>query len=164
MVTPPERIVIASIATQDDAQAFQEISEEWVTQYFSLEESERALLADPVGRIVEPGGDVLIARDRESGAALGCVALITYPDGVVELAKMGVRPAAQGRGLGRQLLTAAIGRARELGGSRVFLGTSSRLGAALHLYEQAGFVRTDRSQLPLAPGYYPRADVLMELI
>ncbi|WFR70889.1 hypothetical protein P9209_15695 [Prescottella defluvii] len=55
MVTPPEPIVIASIATQEDVEAFREISEEWVTQYFSLEESERALLADPVGRIVEPG-------------------------------------------------------------------------------------------------------------
>jgi N-acetylglutamate synthase-like GNAT family acetyltransferase len=164
MVTPPEPIVIASIATQEDVDAFREISEEWVTQYFNLEESERALLADPVGRIVEPGGDVLIARDRASGDALGCVALIAYPDRVVELAKMGVRPAAQGRGIGRELLTAAIGRARGLGGSRLFLGTSSRLEAALHLYEQAGFVRTDRSQLPVSTDYYPRADVLMELM
>lgn len=163
MATPPEPIVITSIATHEDSEAFREISEEWVTQYFSLEESERALLADPVGRIVEPGGDVLIARDREGGAALGCVALIAYPDGVIELAKMGVRSTAQGRGVGRQLLAAAIRRSRELGGSRLFLGTSSKLAAALYLYEQAGFVRTERSQLPLAPDYYPRADVLMEL-
>ncbi|WFR74593.1 GNAT family N-acetyltransferase [Prescottella defluvii] len=105
-----------------------------------------------------------MARDRASGDALGCVALIAYPDGVVELAKMGVRPAAQSRGIGWQLLSAAIGRARELGGSRLFLGTSTRLEAALYLYEQAGFVRTDRSQLPVAADYYPRADVLMELM
>ncbi|WP_430331193.1 GNAT family N-acetyltransferase [Rhodococcus sp. ACT016] len=164
MGTPSGPIAIASIATQEDADAFREISEEWVTQYFSLEDTERALLADPVGRIVERGGDVLIARDPDGGAALGCVALIAYPGGVVELAKMGVRRAAQGRGIGRQLLTAAIQRARDLGGSRLFLGTSSRLASALYLYEQAGFVRTERSQLPVATDYYPRADILMELM
>lgn len=162
--TPPGPIVITSITTQDDADAFREITEEWVTQHFNLEDAERAFLADPVGRIVERGGDVLIARDPDSGAALGCVALIAYPGGVVELAKMGVRPAARGIGTGRQLLTAAIRRARDLGGARLFLGTSSKLASALYLYEQAGFVRTERSQLPVATDYYPRADVLMELM
>ncbi|MFE3458365.1 GNAT family N-acetyltransferase [Nocardiopsis aegyptia] len=85
------------------------------------------------------------------------------PDAVFEVAKMAVAPAAQGRGIGRRLVTAAIDRARALGGTRLFLGSNSKLAPALHLYEQAGSVRTTRDRLPVAD-YYARADVLMELV
>ncbi|MEB8337511.1 GNAT family N-acetyltransferase [Streptomyces endophyticus] len=69
----------------------------------------------------------------------------------------------RGRGIGRRLIAAAIDRVRELGGTRLFLGTNTKLAPAIHLYEEAGFVRITRDRLPVAD-YYARADVLMELM
>lgn len=154
--------VVSSIDSQSDADAFRALNEEWISRLFTLQEEDRAVLEDPFGRIVGPGGDVLLAREPGSGSAVGCVALLAYPDAVFELAKMAVAPAAQGRGIGRQLLAAAIDRAQALGGARLFLGTNSKLAPAVHLYEEAGFVRITRDRLPVAD-YYARADVLMEL-
>lgn len=156
-------VEISSIASQQDADAFRELNEEWITRLFSMEEGDRVLLGDPFGHVVEPGGDVLLARDADDGTVLGGVALLRYPDDVFELTKMGVLPSAQGRGVGRRLLSAAIARARELGCARLFLGSHSSLAPAIHLYEEAGFVHTTRDRLPLDGQYYDRADVFMEL-
>lgn len=84
--------VVSSIASQCDADAFRALNEEWISRLFTLQEEDRAVLGDPFGRIVGPGGDVLLARERGSGAAVGCVALLAYPDAVFELAKMAVAP------------------------------------------------------------------------
>ncbi|MFJ1832053.1 GNAT family N-acetyltransferase, partial [Streptomyces sp. NPDC088178] len=89
-------------------------------------------------------------------------ALLAYPEAVFELAKMAVAPAAQGRGIGRQLIVAAIDRAQAFGAARLFLGTNDKLAAAIHLYKEAGFVRITRNRLPVAD-YYARANILMEL-
>ncbi|MER7694011.1 GNAT family N-acetyltransferase [Streptomyces sp. NPDC097610] len=154
--------VVSSIASQSDADAFSALNEEWISRLFTLQDEDRAVLGDPFGRIVGPGGDVLLAREPGSGTVVGCVALLAYPEAVFELAKMAVASAAQGRGIGRQLIAAAIDRARALGGARLFLGTNSKLAAAIHLYEEAGFVRITRDRLPVTD-YYARADTLMEL-
>jgi GNAT superfamily N-acetyltransferase len=161
----PAPITVSSIASQRDADAFRALNEEWISRLFSLQDEDRAVLGDPFGRIVAPGGDVLVARDpgAPTGApVVGCVALLAHPDGVFELAKMAVAPAAQGRGIGRRLVAAAVDRARALGATRLFLGTNSRLTAALRLYQDAGFVPITRDRLPVSD-YYARADVLMEL-
>ncbi|MHB9849046.1 GNAT family N-acetyltransferase [Streptomyces krungchingensis] len=107
------------------------LNEEWISRLFILEEEDRVVLADPLGRIVGPGGVVLLARAPGTGAVVGCVALLAYPEAVFELAKMAVTPGAQGRGIGRRLIAAAIDRARALGGARLFLGTYSRLSPAI---------------------------------
>jgi GNAT superfamily N-acetyltransferase len=155
-------IMVSSIASPSDADAFYALNEEWISRLFTLQDEDRAVLGDPFGRIVAPGGDVLVAREPDSGAAVGCIALLAYPDAVFELAKMAVAPAMQGRGIGRQLIASAIDRARALGGTRLFLGTNTKLAPAIHLYEDAGFVRITRNRLPVSD-YYARADILMEL-
>ncbi|MFM9493829.1 GNAT family N-acetyltransferase [Streptomyces galilaeus] len=154
--------MVSSIRSPSDADAFYALNEEWISRLFTLQEEDRAVLGDPFGRIVDPGGDVLMAREPDSDTAVGCIALLAYPDAVFELAKMAVAPAAQGRGIGRQLIAAAIDRARTLGGTRLFLGTNTKLAPAIHLYEDAEFVRITRDRLPVAD-YYARADILMEL-
>ncbi|MFF3671799.1 GNAT family N-acetyltransferase [Microtetraspora malaysiensis] len=152
---------IEPLASEADAEAFRQINEEWISRLFTLTDDDRKVLKDPFGQIVAPGGDVLVARIG-GGVVVGCVALVPYPNKVVELAKMGVTPQAQGQGIGRKLVAAAVARACELGARRVFLGTNSRLAPAIHLYEGAGFTRITREQLPVAD-YYARADILMEL-
>jgi GNAT superfamily N-acetyltransferase len=87
------------------------------------------------------------------------VSLIVIGAGEVELAKMGVRPSAQGKGAGRMLVQAAVARAREMGMRRIYIETNSGLAPALKLYRDAGFE-------PLkigVPSPYARADVQLEL-
>jgi putative acetyltransferase len=153
-------VSISSLATPSDATAFRTINEEWISRLFTLTDEDRKVLSDPLGQIVDPGGDVLLAHAGD-GEAVGCVALLPHGDGIFELAKMGVTPRAQGAGIGRRLVGAAVARAAELGGRWVFLGTNSRLAPALHLYEAAGFRRIARDELPVAD-YYARADILMK--
>lgn len=153
---------IRSLATPADAVAFREINQEWIGRLFTVTEADRLLLEDPLGRIVQPGGDVLIARRSDGSEIVGCVALIAYPDYVMELSKMAVSPSAQAHGVGRLLVAAAIERAGELQARRLFLGTNTKLAPAIHLYNEAGFRRINADQLPVAD-YYARADILMEL-
>lgn len=152
-------VTVSSIRTAEDAAAFRRLNEEWIVSLFTLEPKDRETLADPFGHYVAPGGDVLLARDATSGV-IGCVALEPSGDGVFELSKMAVDPAARGRGTGRRLLAAAIERARGLGASSLFLGSNRRLTAAVALYESAGFRHVSRESIGALP--YSRADVFME--
>jgi GNAT superfamily N-acetyltransferase len=155
-------ITIDSIRSDADAAAFARLNETWISQHFTLEAKDRATLADPFGVYVRPGGDVLLARD-DDGTVLGCVALEPLEDapGTFELSKMAVDPAAQGQGLGRRLLEAAVERARELGATSLFLGSNTKLAPAVHLYEAVGFAHVPREDIGPMP--YDRANVFMKL-
>ena len=156
----PSTLSITSMITPAEAEAFQTLNEEWISRIFTMEESDRKTLDDPFGAVVDRGGDVLIVRDGEE--IVGCVAIVPGRDGAFELSKMAVTPAARGRGLGRRLVQAAVDRARELGAVTIFLGSSTKLPNAVHLYEAAGFQHVPAEQIQLAP--YARADVFMELV
>jgi putative acetyltransferase len=153
-------VTITSMRTREDAAAFARLNEDWIRSVFTLEPKDRETLADPFGHYVEPGGDVLLARD-EADRVIGAVALEPTGDGVFELSKMVVAPEERGRGTGRRLLDAAIARARALGASSLFLGSNHRLTAAVGLYESTGFRHVARERLGPLP--YARADVFMEL-
>lgn len=163
---PTLGVTIGSLQGPEDALAFRQISEEWLTEHFQVEPEDLHALSDPQRTIVEPGGDVLLARDDRTGEILGAVALMAYPDEVFELAKMGVRPSARGRGIGGLLVYAAIERAAVLGGRRLFLSTNHALTSALRLYRAAGFVSIRPDEVPVK-NYYAlsleRADVYLEL-
>jgi GNAT superfamily N-acetyltransferase len=149
-------VVIRSFQPGDEA-AFRDINLEWIERYFAVEQKDRDVLDNPRKYILDPGGEILLALDGET--PIGVVALMMMDVGSVELAKMGVRPQAQGKGAGRMLVAAAIERARAMGMRRVYIETNSKLGPALKLYRDAGFQ-------PLAaaiPSPYARADVQLEL-
>lgn len=152
---------ITSMTTSAEAEAFRALNEEWISRLFTIEESDRKTLGDPFGAVVARGGDVLIVRDGEE--IVGCVAVVPgSAGGAFELSKMAVTPAARGRGIGRLLVQATIDRARELGAVTLFLGSSTKLPNAVHLYESAGFRHVPAERIELAP--YARADVFMELV
>ncbi|MBQ0988548.1 GNAT family N-acetyltransferase [Micromonospora sp. H61] len=155
----PSTLTITSITTGEEAQAFRTLNEEWISHLFAIEESDRKTLSDPFAAIVDPGGDVLIVRDEAK--IVGCVALVRSSDDVFELSKMAVTPAVRGKGIGRQLIQAAIDRARTLGATTLFLGSSTKLPNAVRLYESAGFKHVSPEQIPLAP--YARANVFMQM-
>lgn len=149
-------IVVRTFRAGDEA-AFRDINLEWIERFFAVEAKDRDVLDHPHKYILDPGGAILIAED--DGAPVGVVALMVMGEGSVELAKMGVRPQAQGKGAGRALMAGAIAKARAMGMRRVYIETNSVLAAALKLYRDAGF-----EPLKVAvPSPYARADVQLEL-
>lgn len=139
------------------AGAFAEINRAWIERFFRMEEADRKVLADPEGAILTPGGQIFFAM--EGAVPVGTAAAIRLSPTTFELAKMGVRPSHQGRGVGELLARAVIDYARGAGATRVILETNSSLAPALRLYQRLGFVQRP----PPAPSDYSRADVYMEL-
>ena len=155
-----ERAFIVRPYAPGDAHAFHDLNMAWLTAFFHVEAKDEATLTDPEGTILAPGGQILLADLAER--TVGCVALLPMPGDAYEVAKMAVAPEAQGRGVGRLLLEAAIAWAREKGARRLYLESNARLAPALHLYEAAGFRHLPMEARPVSP--YARADVFMEML
>ena len=143
----------------EDGTAFRTLNEEWISRYFVLEPKDRETLGDPENTILRKGGRIFMVW--AGGAAVGCVALIPMGNSVYELSKMAVSPTMRGQGIGRRLLEYAIGQAKTMGASSLFLGSNSVLKNAVHLYESVGFTHVPPEKLP--PMHYARADVFMEM-
>ena len=142
---------------QEFSEAFALLNQEWIEQFFKMEESDLKMLRDPHVSILSAGGQIFFALDGP--APVGTVAAVHQSDGVFELAKMAVRPSHQGRGLGERLGRAAIQHARERGAALMFLETNSILQNAIRLYARLGFVHAPRPH----PSPYERSNVYMEL-
>ena len=136
---------------------FERLNRAWISRHFTLEPPDQAILSDPEHYLIQAGGAVLFAR--LDGRIVGTCGLKKEGDHAFELVKMAVSEDVQGRGVGKQLLDAAIERARNLGADTLFLWTSSRLEPALALYRKRGF----KQIAPPEPSLYERADVYMEL-
>ena len=149
-------VVVRAFRPGDEA-AFRDINFEWIERFFVIEAKDREVLGNPQNYILDPGGAILLAE--MDGVPVGAVSLMVMGGGSVELAKMGVRPQAQGQGAGRMLVSAAIEQARRMGMNRVYIETNSALGPALKLYRDAGFQPLKDAQ----PSPYARADVQLEL-
>jgi len=141
----------------EDADAFRCLNEAWIEKYFGLEDADNEVLGDPVGHIIEPGGQIIMAM--LDGRAVGCCALKPMEPGVYELAKMAVAEDLRGVGIGRKVLARTIEEARAMGATKLYLETNRRLANAIHLYESLGF-----RHLPPTQSVYERANVFMELV
>ncbi|MEM7765788.1 MAG: GNAT family N-acetyltransferase [Pseudomonadota bacterium] len=146
------------IVRYDDAysQDFRRLNEEWLERYFEIEPIDALVLSKPRELIIDKGGEIFFAV-LDDGRVVGTCAL--KPAGVdgMELTKMAVTSNVQGGGIGRKLLSAVLEFWRNQQGGRLFLESHSSLGAALKLYEAAGFRHTERPR----PSEYDRADVYM---
>ena len=145
--------------TDSDAAAFHAINAAWIGTMFALEPHDEAVLRGPRAHILDRGGVILIADLPELGT-VGAGALMPDGQGGVELTKMGVSNAAQGRGIGRVLLAALIERAAAMNADPLYLLTNYRCAAAIHLYEQAGFDH-DAGIMAAHGALYQRCDVAM---
>lgn len=152
-------VILRPMQSQADADAFRSLNEEWISSLFRMEETDRLVLGDPQGHIIARGGQVYVAVDADM--VVGCAALIRFADGVYELSKMAVSPQTRGQGIGRRLLVFVIEQARAMGAQTLFLGSSTKLKDAVHLYESLGFRHVLPSELPEMK--YDRADVWMKL-
>jgi putative acetyltransferase len=90
-----------------------------------------------VEQMAEADTTLFVARD-ESGVALGMGGLRRHSDGVGEVKRMFVHPAAQGRGVGGAIVARIEALAREEGFTKLVLETGSNFDAARRVYERAG--------------------------
>jgi len=95
-------------------------------------------LADIESSYLRCGGSFHVLVDP-AGQVVGTVGLYPLDAGRCELRKMYLKTECRGRGFGKRLLCDAITCARELGFTRIELGTNSVLQAASRLYESFGF-------------------------
>jgi putative acetyltransferase len=144
---------------EGDAEAFRELNREWIARYFKVEEQDLIQLDDPVGNILRPGGQIVMAI--ADGERIGCCALVFVKTGLFELAKMAVSERYRGQGIGRRLLEYTIAQARRLGAHTLELASNTKLANAVHLYESLGFRHLPPERVEPSP--YARANVFMVL-
>ena len=134
---------------------FIRLNEEWISTYFEIEEVDRILAKNPY-QIIENGGYIFsLISDSD---VLGVCALFNEGNGVFELARMAVSPKHQGKGYGHKLISACLAKLEEIGASKVYLVSNTKLEAAIALYKRHGFETISEGPHPV----YSRANIVME--
>lgn len=87
--------------------------------------------------------DFFASEDEESGKVVGCCGLHVMWEDLAEIRSLAVLTKHQGRGIGRRLVEACIGEARELGIARVFTLTYEA-----RFFERLGFCIVDKHIFP----------------
>jgi DNA-binding MarR family transcriptional regulator len=137
-------------------QLFRKINEEWISQWFVMEDADYKALDHPQEYILDKGGHILMALYK--GEPVGTCALIKMDDEMFELAKMGVSPKAKGKGIGLLLGKATIAKAKEMDAKRVYLESNTLLKPAISLYHKLGFKKVTG-----IPSPYERCNIQMML-
>ena len=100
------------------------LNEEWISNFFELEDADYALAANPC-QIIENGGYTFSLVVE--GEVLGVCALFNEGGGVFELARMAVSPKHQGKGLGKKLILACFAKLSEIRANKVYLLSNTKL-------------------------------------
>lgn len=146
---------MAEIVTYQERwrEAFERLNRAWIETYFTLEDADREIFADPAGKILAPGGEIFFVVEGDE--VLGTCAVLPHSAEVHEIAKMAVAPEARGRGFGDLLMDACVAYSRAAGVREIVIVSNTRLQPAIRLYQKHGFVRVPFED----DGRYARADI-----
>jgi ribosomal protein S18 acetylase RimI-like enzyme len=92
----------------------------------------------------DPQKDFFAVAEEQS-QILGSIAIVGQPDHTAQLRWFLVHPSTRGRGVGQQLIQAALDFCRQRKFTSVYLWTISELETASHLYRKAGFQLTEEN-------------------
>lgn len=140
-------------------ETFKRLNLEWIERCFTVEPEDEQVLNHPQINILEPGGFIFFARSIKSGEVVGTCALLKMTETHYEIAKMAVTQKARGQKIGKKLMEAVLRKATSSGATHITLESSSKLKAAISMYESFGFQHVT----PATPSKYESADVFMEL-
>jgi ribosomal protein S18 acetylase RimI-like enzyme len=135
---------------------FERLNKVWIEKYFRLEPIDIEVLEHPEPHIIDPGGQILFAAIGQQ--IVGTVAIRKIDEQTVEMTKMAVDEAYQGRKIGWVLGQAIIQTAKDMGFSKMVLYSNTDLVPAIQLYRKMGF-----KEVPVEPGKYDRCDIQMEM-
>jgi GNAT superfamily N-acetyltransferase len=136
--------------------AFKALNEEWISTYFTMEETDYKALDHPEEYILNKGGKILVALCDDEPAGVCALIKMDDPDYDFELAKMAVSPKVQGKSIGWLLGQAILEKAKAAGGKNVYLESNRVLGPAINLYRKLGFEEIAGRVTP-----YARCDIQM---
>jgi GNAT superfamily N-acetyltransferase len=143
--------------TPEFASEFKKLNIAWLEKYFWVEPHDEEVLGDPNKFIIEPGGAIFFVKENED--IIGTVALMKMEDGIFELTKMAVTPAAQGKKIGQLLMEHTINFAKEKKWEKLIIYSNRKLENAVYIYEKYGFI-----EIPLEENNpYSRGDIKMKL-
>lgn len=139
------------------AEDFKNLNLEWLEKYFWVEPHDEEVLGNPAKYIIGPGGNIFFVR--ENNRTIGTVALMKIEDGIFELTKMAVVPAAQGKAIGQKLMQHTLDFVRSKGWSKLIIYSNRKLENAIHIYKKYGF-----KEIPIEQNNpYARGDIKLEL-
>jgi putative acetyltransferase len=141
--------------SKDHLSDFIRLNEEWISQYFEIEETDRKLAARPY-QIVENGGYIFCLVSGNE--VLGVCALFNDGNGIYELARMAVSPVHQGKGYSNLLIEHCLAKLEAIKAREVYLVSNTKLVAAIGLYKKYGFQTVSEGPHPV----YSRANIVME--
>lgn len=136
---------------------FKELNLAWLKKYFWVEPHDEEVLGKPIQYILDPGGNIFFVK--EGNIIIGTVALMKIEEGVFELTKMAITPAAQGKKAGQKLMEHCLSYAREMGWKKLIIYSNRKLENAIHIYKKYGF-----EEIPIGENNpYARGDIKLEL-
>ena len=140
------------------ASKFRDLNVAWLEKYFWVEHHDEEVLGDPEKYIIKPGGTIFMVLEDEK--VIGTVALMKMEEGIYELSKMAVTPAAQGKKIGQKLLAHSINFAQDQGWKKLIIYSNLKLKNAIYIYKKAGFI-----EIPIEEDNpYLRGDIKLELV
>ena len=137
--------------------SFIHLNEDWIKEYFELEEADRKLAANPQ-KVIKDGGYIFSLLSDEQ-KVMGVCALFNIGNDTFELARMAVAKEARGKGYGSVLIEACLSKLKNLKARKVYLVSNTRLEAAINLYKKHNVKTVQIGQHPI----YARANIIMEI-
>lgn len=158
---PEEKLAVEIVKfTPELAKYFYSINAQWVKDMFVMEEIDEKILSNPQKYIIDEGGQIWFATHKNLGV-IGTCAVKNFGNKWFELTKMGVLESARGLKAGEILLKQVIEDCNQTDIDTLFLLTSSKCEAAIHLYEKNGFVHDEGIKAKFNE-LYERSDTFMK--